>query len=46
MTKTATQTCEWFALCDKPAAGNVAHPILGSVPTCQRCADRMELTFG
>ena len=32
--------CQWFALCTNPAAGTVAHPILGSVPTCQRCADK------
>lgn len=45
MTKTATQTCEWFARCDKPADGTVYHPIIGSVPTCKRCAEKLELTF-
>jgi hypothetical protein len=36
-------TCEWFALCDRPAAGVVHHPVLSPVPTCQRCADRLGL---
>lgn len=34
--------CEWFALCTNPSVGTVAHPILGDVPICQRCADRMD----
>ncbi|GMA42418.1 hypothetical protein [Mobilicoccus caccae] len=33
--------CQWFALCPNPPAGTIAHPILGEVPACQRCADRM-----
>jgi hypothetical protein len=33
----AQPACEWFALCDRPAAGTTAHPILGAVPTCDRC---------
>jgi hypothetical protein len=32
--------CEWFALCDRPATGTTPHPILGAVPTCDRCAER------
>ena len=40
-----TVTCQWFALCDKDAVGVVDHPILGYVPTCQRCADKMDLTL-
>jgi hypothetical protein len=32
------EPCGWFALCDQPAAGMVAHPALDSVPTCLRCA--------
>lgn len=35
--------CQWFALCDREAAGVVAHPVLADVPTCQRCADRLGL---
>lgn len=37
------QRCQWFALCDHRADGVVAHPILGAVPTCQRCADMLAL---
>ena len=37
--------CHWYALCDRPAAGIVEHPILGDVPTCGRCADRHDLTL-
>jgi len=36
-------TCAWYALCDQPAAGLVAHPVLGAVPTCSSCAARHEL---
>lgn len=35
----APNTCLWFAACDSEAAGTVEHPVLGDVPTCQRCAD-------
>lgn len=35
--------CEWFARCERPAAGTVAHPVLGDVPTCQECARRFDL---
>jgi len=35
--------CQWYALCTNPADGIVKHPILGNVPTCQRCADKHEL---
>ena len=37
-------TCEWFALCRNESVGTVPHPVLGDVPICQRCADKMELT--
>lgn len=33
-----TYFCEWFALCENPATGTIDHPILGPVPTCDRCA--------
>lgn len=39
----SSQLCEWFALCTRPADGVVSHPILGWVPTCQRCADKLGL---
>lgn len=35
--------CQWFALCDHPADGLVAHPVLDYVPTCTRCATRLAL---
>lgn len=35
--------CRWFALCDQPADGVVAHRVLGHVPTCERCATRLGL---
>lgn len=35
--------CRYFAMCDRPAAGTTSHPVLGAVPTCQRCADRFDL---
>lgn len=31
-------TCAWFAGCGRPATGSTSHPVLGSVPTCDRCA--------
>lgn len=36
--------CEWFARCENTATGTVAHPILSDVPTCQHCADSLDLT--
>lgn len=38
-------TCRYFALCDRPADGTYLHPILGPVPTCNRCADRVGITL-
>lgn len=37
--------CDWFLLCNNPPTGTVRHPILGSVPICQGCADRLGLWF-
>jgi hypothetical protein len=37
--------CEYFALCDNSAEGMVPNPILGNVPCCQRCADRVGATL-
>jgi hypothetical protein len=31
--------CQWFARCDRNATTITPHPVLGDVPTCQRCAD-------
>lgn len=41
----SSATCQWFALCDNASDGNVKHPTLGLVPTCQRCADKLDLTL-
>jgi hypothetical protein len=35
--------CEWYALCTNKADGTVAHPVIGAVPCCQRCADKHDL---
>jgi hypothetical protein len=35
--------CQWFALCDHEATVQVRHPVLGLVPTCDRCVARMGL---
>lgn len=37
--------CEWFTMCDNYAAGAVAHPTLGMVPTCERCATMHSMTL-
>lgn len=34
--------CQAFLLCENPAVGVADHPVLGSYPSCQRCADRLE----
>lgn len=34
--------CQWFARCENPATLTEPHPILGDVPLCQRCADKLE----
>ena len=33
--------CRWFLLCDNPAVTTLPHPILGAVPICQHCKDKM-----
>jgi len=35
--KKAKAVCEWFLKCGRPATGATPHPILISVPTCDRC---------
>ena len=29
--------CRWFVLCGRTATGTTPHPVLGAVPTCDRC---------
>lgn len=29
--------CHWFARCDRPARQITPHPVLGDLPTCDRC---------
>lgn len=36
-----TLKCEWFAMCTNPATMTRSHPILGQVPICKRCDDKM-----
>lgn len=33
----AVQKCMWFRDCKNAATGTTKHPILGDVPTCERC---------
>ena len=40
---TPPTVCEWFALCTRAAVGTVAHPVLGEVPACQHCVDKLDL---
>jgi len=34
--------CEWFLLCENFASNTRAHPVLGDVPICKRCNDKMD----
>lgn len=34
--------CEWFALCENESTGTQPHPILGDVPICGRCKEKVE----
>ncbi len=35
--------CQWFAKCDNMADNLVFHPVLGPVPTCERCRNTLGL---
>lgn len=35
--------CRWFALCRRAATTTRSHPILGQVPICKRCDDKVAL---
>lgn len=43
---TETVWCEWFARCGNEAWSLEPHPILGDVPICQRCADKLDTIDG
>jgi hypothetical protein len=34
--------CQWFALCENVATTTRNHPILGDVPICTRCDEKVE----
>lgn len=36
------RACEWFALCTNDATSTMPHPVLGDVPICQRCRDKVD----
>lgn len=36
--------CTYFALCDHEAVGVTEVGVLGYVPICQRCADKLGIT--
>lgn len=35
--------CEWFAGCTNGTLLVVDHPVLGQVPTCGRCINKMDI---
>ena len=35
------EKCQWFALCENPPTTTLPHPVLGNVPCCNRCADKI-----
>lgn len=34
--------CAWWAMCTNLATGTRSHPVLGQVPICDRCRDKVE----
>ena len=38
---TTPEMCKWFALCDHPATQTRKHPVLGAVPICDRCEQKL-----
>lgn len=39
---TGPTKCQWWALCGNDASTTRSHPILGDVPICERCDDKVE----
>jgi hypothetical protein len=37
-----TILCQWFALCENVATTTRPHPVLGDVPICDRCDEKVE----
>lgn len=35
--------CRWYAFCENVTTTGLAHPALGLVPCCERCASRVDL---
>lgn len=33
--------CQWFLMCVRPATRTREHPILGAVPICVECDERL-----
>jgi hypothetical protein len=38
--------CAWWALCDHQATHYRPHPVLGDVPICDRCEDKITTIKG
>jgi hypothetical protein len=34
--------CEWYLLCTNASTHDEPHPILGNVPTCDRCGEKIQ----
>lgn len=36
--------CQWFARCANATTKAAKHPVLGPVPICDRCAEKLDIT--
>lgn len=39
------QLCEWYAMCANEAIGAAPHPLMSSVPVCERCRAKHDLAL-